>query len=380
MTEGRPVTACDQLAAPGYVPEAAGLPWWRRALAQGAGYMAPNTLFAAIPLAFTGDLTPLEVALLAACCAAVAALFLGSSLVMHWPEWARWVWLLALMLAITVTGLIGGGVARPLYFAPFVATAAAVLLAWMHARIVIVVLGAAVAGLSVLQRDMLGIVMALLALVIGLTIGLSFESDRAKRALRLSEERTAVLAVAAERERIGRDLHDILGHSLTSIAVKADLAARLVGRDDDAARAEVEALAAVARRALADVRATAAGMRTVRLAGEIAAARSVLEAAGIEARTPSAVPALDEERSELFGYVVRESVTNVVRHAGARRCVIACDEGRVSVTDDGRGFRADAAGSGLAGLRERIETAGGRLEVDSSASGTVVSAAMEAVA
>ncbi len=373
------MTASDPFAAPGYVPEAAGLPWWRRALAQGGGYLAPSTLFAGIPLLFAQGLPPLQVALLATACLAVAAIFLGTCLVMHWPEAARWCWLLALMLAIIATALPGGRqIARPLAFAPYVTTVAAVLLAWSQARIVIVVLSVSIAGLAVLDRDLLGIVMALVALAVGLTMGLSLESDRTKHALRLAQERTAVLAVAAERERIGRDLHDILGHSLTSIAVKADLAGRLIGRDDAAARAEVAALADITRRALGDVRATAAGMRTVRLAGEIASARSVLEAAGIEASTPSAVPALSEDRSELFGYVVRESVTNVVRHAGARRCAIACEEHCVSVTDDGRGFRADAGGSGLAGLRQRLEAAGGRLHVDSSASGTVVRADMGA--
>ncbi|MFT3874989.1 MAG: histidine kinase [Propioniciclava sp.] len=372
------MTVTDPLAAPGFLPEAAGLPWWRRALAQGGGYLAPSTLFAGIPLLFAGGLPPWQLALLAASCLAVAVIFLGTCLVMHWSEAARWCWLLALMLAIIATGVAGGEIARPLYFAPYIATAASVLLAWSQARIVIIVVSVAIAGLAVFEGDLLGVVMALVALTVGLTIGLSLESDRAKRALRLAEERTAVLAVAAERERIGRDLHDILGHSLTSIAVKADLAARLIGRNDEAARAEVSALADITRRALADVRATAAGMRTVRLTSEIAAARSVLEAAGLEARTPSAVPALDDDRSELFGYAVREAVTNVVRHAGAHLCVIVCDEARVSIADDGVGFRSDAAGSGLTGLRERVEAAGGRLSVESSGSGSVLTVEMEA--
>lgn len=118
-------------------------------------------------------------------------------------------------------------------------------------------------------------------------------------------------------------------------------------------------------------------MREVRLASEVAAARSVLDAAGVECRTPSALPALPDARAELFGYVVREAVTNVVRHAGAVTCTITADETSVSVTDDGRGIPTDAPGSGLRGLAERVEASGGRLTVTSSTAGTTVRATLE---
>ena len=134
---------------------------------------------------------------------------------------------------------------------------------------------------------------------------------------------------------------------------------------------------AIARQALGDVRATASAIREVRAANEVAGARSVLEAAGIEARLPSALPPLGDEVSALFGYVIREAVTNVVRHSDARTCTITVTEERVSVTDDGVGRSDATGGSGLAGLRRRVEAAGGRLEVDSArGAGTTVTATL----
>lgn len=365
------------LAAPAFNPGAAGLPWHRRALAQGAGYFLPSSLFVVVPLFFTDDWTPATWVGAIACLAAILVFFLGTTLVLHWPEAARWVWLAGLMCSIAALGLVTGGGARPWYFAAFVTSATALLIAWPHARIVIVLVSLACLGISARVGDMFGVVMAVMAFAVGWGIGSGIETDRTRERLRRAEERTAVLAVAAERERIARDLHDILGHSLTTIAVQADLAGRLVGRDDDAARAEIGALAAVARQSLADVRATASGMREVRLATEIAASRSVLDAAGIEAATPSALPALPDSRSELFGYVVREAVTNVVRHAGAVRCTITCDESGVSVSDDGRGIPAGAQGSGLSGLRRRVEDAGAHLVVQSSTAGSTITAHFE---
>jgi len=219
--------------------------------------------------------------------------------------------------------------------------------------------------------------MAVVGGLIGYSVGAGINAARVRQALRQEEKRTAVLAVAAERERIGRDLHDILGHSLTTIAVKADLARRLVERDPASAASEIEELATVARQALADVRATASGMREVRLASELASARSVLVAAGLECRTPSALPSLSDDRSELFGYVVREAVTNVVRHAGASVCTIEVGPDEVSVADDGGGLRR-GQGNGLTGLASRVEDAGGRLVVESDASGTRMTATLMA--
>lgn len=182
--------------------------------------------------------------------------------------------------------------------------------------------------------------------------------------LRATREELARAAVADERARIGRDLHDILGHSLTAIAVKAGLARRLAERDgvDDHVTTEITDIERLAREALTDVRATAAGYRDVSLAGELAMTRSVLTAADIEADLPTAVDDVSQVGREVFGYVVREAVTNVVRHSGARRCVIELTRTIIEIRDDGVGGRpSDQGGRGLRGLTERLEAVGGTL-------------------
>jgi two-component system sensor histidine kinase DesK len=140
---------------------------------------------------------------------------------------------------------------------------------------------------------------------------------RLNAALRQARDELAQTAVLAERDRIARDLHDILGHSLTAITVKAALARQLLGRDPDQVRVEITDIERLARSALADVRATTSGIRERSLAGELAAARAVLTAAGITAVMPGAVDDVLPAGRELFAYVVKEAVTNVVRHSGA---------------------------------------------------------------
>lgn len=364
-------TVTDDTIAPGYDPGAVDLPWYRRALSQGAGYSAPSALFLLIPLYYTRDASPGMMALVVVSVLLIGFFFLGTSLVMHWAEWKRWMWILGLVGSILLL-LPSIETTRPHYFVAYVTTTAAVLVRFRHAAVLIVAISVLGGGLSMLDGDLFGVVLVLMAFAIGMSLALGLERDRAMRRLKVAEERTAVLAVAAERERISRDLHDILGHSLTTIAVKSDLAERLVTRDPDGARAEIAALAAIARQALADVRATTSGMREVRLATEIASARSVLAAAGIEAVTPVALPVLGDTLSEVLGYAVREAVTNVVRHADASTCTIAFEDGALTITDDGVGLRNRGdGGSGLAGLRGRIEDVGGTLSM-ASAGGTTL--------
>jgi two-component system sensor histidine kinase DesK len=181
----------------------------------------------------------------------------------------------------------------------------------------------------------------------------------------LAEARAEVARLAAENERtrIARDLHDLLGHSLTTITVKAGLARRLAQRhDNERAAAEIAEVEELSRRSLADVRAAVAGHRDVTLAGELATAREVLRAAGVVAQLPGSVEVVDPSLSELFGWVTREGVTNVVRHARAARCTIRVDRDWIEIVDDGRGGIA-GAGNGLAGLRERVEAAGGTVKI-----------------
>ncbi len=170
-------------------------------------------------------------------------------------------------------------------------------------------------------------------------------------------------AVQEERTRMARDLHDILGHSLTVITVKAQLANRLLDVDIDRARTELDDLERLSRDALADVRSAVEGFRGVSLPVEIARAREALRAAGIEADLPNSTDAVPTPLRELFAWTVRESVTNVVRHSGAQRCTVTIDDRHVSVADDGVGTDALLAGNGLTGLRERAAAVGARVIV-----------------
>lgn len=185
--------------------------------------------------------------------------------------------------------------------------------------------------------------------------------------LRATQEQLEFVTAERERGRVARDIHDILGHSLTVITVKADLAVRLMDVDMSRARAEIVDVEALARGALADVRATVSGYRATTASGELAAARGALSAAELLAELPSSVDAIPAEQRELVGWVIREGVTNVVRHARASRCRIVFSEGEIEVADDGIGLAdGDPWSTGLNGLRERVEAAGGRLSVGQS--------------
>jgi two-component system, NarL family, sensor histidine kinase DesK len=189
--------------------------------------------------------------------------------------------------------------------------------------------------------------------------------------LALARKDFAELAVQEERGRFARDLHDILGHSLTVITVKAELAGRLIEAHPDRAAAEVADVERLARAALADVRAAVAGYREISLAGELVSARSALQAAEIKADLPTVVDEVPEANRELFAWVIREGVTNVVRHSGAKKCTIRLSAEQVEVLDDGKGPTpgGGASGHGLVGLRERADEARATLEIGTALGG-----------
>jgi two-component system sensor histidine kinase DesK len=178
-------------------------------------------------------------------------------------------------------------------------------------------------------------------------------------------EENARLALDDERNRFARDLHDILGHSLTVITVKAELANRLIDVDLDRARAELDDLERLSRDALADVRRAVEGYRELTLPGELARARTALTAAEIAAELPNSTDGVPTDRRELFAWTVREGITNVIRHSGASRCTVLLGEHEVEVRDDGRGPGETGSGHGLIGLRERAAALGGTVVTQS---------------
>ena len=189
--------------------------------------------------------------------------------------------------------------------------------------------------------------------------------------VRMKQENEALL-VDAERDRFARDLHDVLGHSLTVIAVKAELAGRLLESEDPRAASEIADLERLSRDALADVRRAVHGYREITLPGEIARARGALAAAGIEAALPTSVDDVVGDLREVFAWTIREGVTNVIRHSGATRCSIELSADRVVVRNDGADLREalgdltpdhTGEGHGLRGLRERAEAIGAHLRV-----------------
>jgi two-component system sensor histidine kinase DesK len=189
--------------------------------------------------------------------------------------------------------------------------------------------------------------------------------------LTVARKEFAELAVQEERNRFARDLHDILGHSLTVITVKAELAGRLMEANPARAAAEVADVEQLARAALADVRAAVAGYRELSLAGELVAARAALQAAEVKADLPTVVDEVPEKNRELFAWVVREGVTNVVRHSGAKKCTIRLGASSVEVVDDGKGPApsGSSTGHGLVGLRERADKVGASVQVGQAPGG-----------
>ncbi len=194
------------------------------------------------------------------------------------------------------------------------------------------------------------------------------------RELDASRDVAARLAVAEERLRISRDMHDVVGRALSAVAVKSELAAALTRRGDARAADEMLEVNALAQESLREVRGVVAGYRSADLGTELAGARAVLRAAGIAARVVGDVPTLGAPQAEAVAWVVREAVTNVVRHSDASECVLrlTADDGRVvlRVTNDGvrqataAPEAAPGGGSGIQGLRERLAAVGGTLLTD----------------
>lgn len=217
--------------------------------------------------------------------------------------------------------------------------------------------------------------MTLFPMIIGAGNTFFAERNRMNRQLRKANEEIENLAKVAERERIARDLHDVLGHTLSVITLKSELAGKLIERDPERARKEIGEVEHISRQALSDVRDAIRGYRSKGLVAELAQAKTTLETAGLavqcDAATTVKLPAVQES---VLSMAVREAVTNVVRHAQASNCRMRLEQEngscRLEIQDDGCGS-SNGEGNGLRGMRERVEMLGGTL-LRSCESGTTL--------
>src|SRR5579871_4440677 len=209
-----------------------------------------------------------------------------------------------------------------------------------------------------------------LSFVIGISNIHFAQRNRTNAKLIRAQGEIEQLAKVAERERIARDLHDVLGHTLSVIILKSELAGKLMERDPVRARAEIADVEQTSRAALAEVRSTIRGYRAHSLEAELKNARATLETAGVAVQAESAEVPLTPAQESVVALVVREAVTNVVRHAEAHNCHLrlAPLNGTclLEIQDDGRGG-AQEEGNGLRGMRERIEALGGTLKRETKA-------------
>jgi len=207
--------------------------------------------------------------------------------------------------------------------------------------------------------------MALLIVLVGAINHFSALSHRQNQKLRLANDEIEHLAKVAERERIARDLHDVLGHTLSLITLKSELARKLVDRDPERAKLEMQDVENTSRAALADVREAIRGYRSDGFFAELSRARAALESAGVTLQSNTAPLELSPAQESVLAMVLREAVTNVVRHAEAQRCEVRLMKEdalcRLEIADDGCGCDAPE-GNGLRGMRERLQGIGGSLE------------------
>lgn len=216
---------------------------------------------------------------------------------------------------------------------------------------------------------------SVVVLGIGATVLAQRARDQAREALAGKDQEIARLARLAERERIARDLHDLLGHTLTLIAIKSELAGRLVAPDPARAAEEIREVGAVARRSLSEVRQAIAGMHTLLLREALDGAAAVLTAAGLKVeRSIAPLPALGDAEEAALAQAVTEASTNILRHArGARQVRLAVAQEQaclvLRVEDDGAAA-ALLPGNGLRGMQARLAALGGTVSLQAGTPGT----------
>lgn len=303
----------------------------------------------------TDTSTPVKVLVLALIATYAVIYLLGWSV---WRDHALMIWGAMILLIVATMPVIG---IEAIGMTPYLGAFSALMVPapWWKATTVI---SALTPLLSLIGGDFPAFFFLLVWPIIGfctamrIFIGLDAKSDEAR----------SELALVAERDRVARDVHDVLGHSLTVLSIKAELAARLIDVDPARARTELESIQETARQALAEVRSTVGGLRAANLEAELAAARRVLADVDIETRQVGTLADTDPRHRTLLAWVLRESVTNVVRHAGASTVSIELSATGLVVADDGAGFSSGSDGNGVRGMRERVSAAGGTLHLSGS--------------
>lgn len=211
------------------------------------------------------------------------------------------------------------------------------------------------------------VIVAMLGVVNTVSTTLIIRSEQAER---LGLE----LATSEGREAVARDVHDLVGHSLTVVRMKAQLVRRLIDSDPERAKAELADIEALTAEAISGVRATVAGVRSATLADQLVSCRDALRSGGVQLRLDGDLDALSPAQSITASWILREATTNVLRHAGAGAVTVQVRPGTFAVIDDGTGFSGQD-GNGLRGMRERATTGGGTLAVTSGDDGTRVEVA-----
>jgi two-component system, NarL family, sensor histidine kinase DesK len=297
--------------------------------------------------------------------AALALYFTG-----YWLRDRRILWIVAAFVALGA-GFLPSNVAASVFFvygAAYLGKVFKPAEAWRYLSAILAIIGLE----TVLVRPSVyaWVPAVLFTLLIGATVIQQYSRKRLTECLLLAQDEAQQMAKIAERERIGRDLHDLLGHTLSVIVLKSELASKLMAADPTRAAAEIQDVERIGREALSQVRSAVQGYRSGGIDREIAAARSALASAGVRIEASLDPSRLSPSLEGVLALALREAVTNVVRHAGATACRLTLrrDAGwcELEVADNGRGGPLQE-GSGLSGMRQRVEALGGILERDNSA-------------
>ncbi|WP_285185782.1 histidine kinase [Rhodococcus sp. MEB041] len=273
---------------------------------------------------------------------------------------------LCVQIAAAAVLVVVGAAPNLLWVAILVTTpiAALVDLRWSLGAAVVAPVVAAASGSTALEITLLAFCIVAMAT----TVRLSMWLLRIVTELATTRDAAAALSVAEERLRFSRDLHDVVGRALSAIAVKSELAAALARRGDDRAAAQMDEVRVLARESMTDARELVRGYRSVDVAAELRGAQSLLSAAGIRTELTGTVADIPGAVAEQAAWVVREGVTNILRHSRATYCRIEFGDDRLRIVND-RPTSPERAGdgTGLAGLRERLAAVGGSLTVEAGA-------------